>query len=148
MRFEEYLDRYGTLTYTNVGVSMLPMLRQGRDLMIVQKRPPGRLKKYDVVLYRRPPDAYVLHRIIRVLPDGYVTLGDNSIRREPGITDEQIIGVLTEFVHRGRRISVQNFGYRCYAHVWVALWPLRRLFRRGFGWLRNKLRGGEKGERT
>ena len=28
---EKYLERNGSLTYTNVGVSMLPLLRQGLD---------------------------------------------------------------------------------------------------------------------
>ena len=34
--YEEYLNKHGTLTNTNVGVSMLPLLRQGRDLFTVE----------------------------------------------------------------------------------------------------------------
>ena len=40
--FEEYLDRNGSLTYSNLGVSMLPLLRQGRDLFTVEKKGPER----------------------------------------------------------------------------------------------------------
>ena len=29
--YEEYLEKHGSLTYSNVGVSMLPLLRQGLD---------------------------------------------------------------------------------------------------------------------
>ena len=76
--FEEYLGLYGTLTYKNVGVSMLPLIRQGRDAFILRAVKPGEtLKKWDVVLYKRPPDAYVLHRIIDVKNDAYDILGDN-----------------------------------------------------------------------
>ncbi|MBR5444633.1 MAG: hypothetical protein IKV57_00825, partial [Clostridia bacterium] len=62
--YAAYLDSYSELTLTNVGTSMLPMLKQGRDLFTLQKKTNDRCRKYDVVLYRRPPDQYVLHRIV------------------------------------------------------------------------------------
>ena len=83
--YEEYLDRYGTLTYSVVGSSMLPLLRQGKDLFTVTKKGPERCRRGDVVLYRRPPDSYVLHRIIEVRPEDYVILGDNCVNKEYGI---------------------------------------------------------------
>ena len=30
--YEEYLAAHGTLTYSNVGVSMMPLLRQGKPV--------------------------------------------------------------------------------------------------------------------
>lgn len=36
--YEEYLEQNHELTYTNVGVSMLPMMKQGRDLFTVKKK--------------------------------------------------------------------------------------------------------------
>ena len=48
----EYLEKNGTLTYANVGVSMLPLLRQGRDLFTVRKKGAERCRAGDVVLYR------------------------------------------------------------------------------------------------
>ena len=72
MRYEDYIEKNGSLTYTNVGVSMLPLLRQGKDMFIVSKKGKERCKAGDVVLYRRPPDQYVLHRVIEVCSDGYV----------------------------------------------------------------------------
>ena len=36
--FEDILDRFGQLVYPPKGVSMLPLLREERDLMIVQKK--------------------------------------------------------------------------------------------------------------
>ena len=123
--FEEYLDQYGTLTYSNVGVSMLPLLRQGKDLLTVKKKGTERCKKGDVVLYRRPPDQYVLHRIIEVRSDDYVILGDNCVAREYGIRDEDIIGVLTRFVRNGKEHKVTEPGYRIYSFLWLHLWPIR-----------------------
>lgn len=130
MTYEEYLEQYGELTYRNVGVSMLPMLKQGRDFFTVRKKTAQRCKKYDVILYRRPPAQYVLHRVVAVRERDYVVLGDNCVAREYGITDEDIIGVMTSFVHRGRTVRQDDFGYQVYARLWYAVYPLRMLAKR------------------
>ena len=86
--FEDYLARHDALTYTNVGVSMQPLLREGKDLFIVRKKGAERCRKGDVVLYKRASESYVLHRIIEVHPTEYVILGDNCILKEYGIRDK------------------------------------------------------------
>ena len=123
--YEEILAQEGKLVYTNVGVSMLPLLRQGRDLFIVEKRGPDRLKAGDVVLYRRPPDKYVLHRIVQVREKDYVILGDNCVNREYGITDDDILGVMTGFVRDGEQHTVTERGYRLYRFLWLHGAPVR-----------------------
>ncbi len=125
LSYEEYMDKYQRLVRTNVGVSMLPLLRQGRDLFIVEKRGPGRLKAGDVVLYRRPPDKYVLHRIVQVREKDYVILGDNCVNREYGITDDDILGVMTGFVRDGKQHTVTESGYRLYRFLWLHGAPVR-----------------------
>ena len=124
--FEEIIRRDGRLVYTNVGDSMLPLIRQGRDLLVIEKTS-GRLKKYDVPLYKRDSGQYVLHRILKVRQEDYVICGDNRWRREYGITDRHIIGVLTAVVRDGREISVTDWRYRLYVHVWCDFFPLRAL---------------------
>jgi signal peptidase I len=70
-RFEDVIERDGKLVYTNVGDSMRPLIRQGKDLIIIEKQQ-GRLKKYDVPLYKRDSGQYVLHRILKVRENDYV----------------------------------------------------------------------------
>ena len=125
LSFEEYLDQNGSLTYTNVGVSMLPLLRQGRDLFTVEKKGLARCRVGDVVLYRRPPEQYVLHRIVAVRPGDYVPLGDNCIAREYGVTDADVLAVMTGFVRNGRAHSVLKPGYRLYTWLWLHTAALR-----------------------
>ncbi len=142
--YEDELNRKGTFTYTCSGVSMLPMLRQRKDLFTIAKKQ-GRCNKYDVVLYKRYPDSYVLHRVVKVKEKDYVILGDNCLNKEYGIRDEDIIGVLTSFVRNGKEYSVSHKGYRLYAAVWYALYPLRRLWmkcRMKLGQFLNRAGGG------
>ena len=121
LTYEEYLEKNGSMTYSNVGTSMMPLLKQGRDLFTVTKKGSERCRKYDVVLYRRPPDKYVLHRVVKVRENDYVILGDNCINKEYGITDDDILGVMTSFVHKGKQHTVNDMTYRIYSHLWVDL---------------------------
>lgn len=131
--YEEELNRTGRFTYTCSGVSMLPLLRQHKDLFTIEKKQ-GRYEKYDVVLYKRPPKFYVLHRVVEVREKDYVILGDNCINKEYGIRDEDILGAMTSFVRDGKEVPVSHKGYRMYAAVWYFLYPLRKV------WMKCKLR--------
>lgn len=138
--FEDVLKQHGRIVYPNQGKSMLPLLREGRDLAVIDPRPtdkdglPIRLCKYDTVLYKSG-DKYILHRILKVLPQGYITCGDNNYFCEYGIRDEQIIGVLTGVVRDGVETPVSDRKYRIYVHLWCDLFPIRA----GILWIRMML---------
>ncbi len=122
--YEQELKQNGKIIRTNVGVSMMPLLRQNRDVMIIE-RVEGRLKRYDVPLYIRADGQYVLHRIIKVHKDCYDIIGDNCISIERGIKDSQIIGVLTGVIRDGKTITTDNFTYKLYYHLWCDFLYLR-----------------------
>ena len=121
--FEEELEKSGKLIYTNVGVSMRPLLKEGRDLVTIRTFE-GRLKKYDVPLYRRKSGGYLLHRIIDVKYDHYVIRGDNTFKKEH-VPDKELVGVLTGFKRKGKNCTVDSRGYRVYARVWNFIYPAR-----------------------
>ena len=115
MSIEEGLKKNGYHASTTSGYSMYPLLRDRRDNIVV--RPcSGRLKKYDVPLYKRG-NEYVLHRIIKVLPDGYVICGDNCIDKEYNIKDENILGVLTEVYRNNKKINMDGLPYKIYVRM-------------------------------
>ena len=122
--FEEQLEKNRRLIYTNKGDSMMPLIKQDRDLLIIEPAI-GRLKKYDVPLYKRDSGQYVLHRILKVREDDYVICGDNRWVKEYGIQDRHIIGVLTAVVRDGKEISVNNWKYKLYVHLWCDMFPIR-----------------------
>ena len=129
-RFEDVIERDGRLIYTNVGDSMRPLIRQDRDILIIEK-PHGRLKKYDVLLYKRDSGQYVLHRVLKVHENDYVICGDNRYCKEYGITDRHIIGVLTAVVRDGKEIPITDLRYRLYVHLWCDFFPIRSVIIHG-----------------
>ena len=132
MTFEAYLARHGSLVYKNVGVSMLPLLRQGRDTFTVRAVPPGTdCNKWDVVLYKRDPHTYVLHRIVKVHENSYDILGDNCLAVERDVPKARVIGVMTDFTRKNKPCSVKSKGYSAYVRLWVKPYPIRIGIRRG-----------------
>lgn len=129
-----------------VGVSMRPLIWAGQhcvaviplegepeigDLLVFMTMLPG-VKEQDVV-----------HRLIEIRDEGgervYVTRGDNNLMSER-VRRSDIIGRVAE-VHRitgwrpwhaipARKFAVTDRAYRCYTRLWMATWPLRRLYYR------------------
>lgn len=124
MSLEELIAVRGYIVYSNVGVSMMPLLRQRRDIIEIKKKEPGRCHKYDVVLYKRG-EKYILHRILRVNPDGYLIAGDHNTFVETDVTDDMILGIMTRVIRNGKSITLGNPFYRFYVHLWCDCYPLR-----------------------
>ncbi len=122
MTFEEILARDGKLVYRTKGVSMEPMLRQDRDLVTIGV-PSAQLRRFDVALYHRG-ESNVLHRVIRVENGYYLIRGDNTFSMET-VPFDQVYGVLTGFVRKGKAYSVDDKGYRRYVRFWNAIYTLR-----------------------
>lgn len=132
--YEQELQQRGVLIYTTRGRSMRPFLRSGQDLFRIEARTGARCAKFDAVLYRRDNGQYVLHRIVKVHPDSYTLCGDNTWQLEPGIRDDQILGVLTGVIRNGRTIDVSHPGHRLRVRLWWAAYPIRAAFL----WLRGR----------
>lgn len=123
---EETLAAGGTVKLPITGTSMLPLLVAGRDTVILKKAALP-LKRFDLPLYRRKDGAFVLHRVIAVEQNGtYTMCGDNQWVKEPGISGEQIIGVVEAVERKGKLLPVQSFRYRAYVRLWHALLPVRK----------------------
>ena len=134
----EQLDAGGTVRFSPMGISMLPMLRQGMDTVTLSPLP-KKLRKYDLPLYQRKDGKYVLHRIVSA-GDTYTCIGDNQFVYEYGLTHDQMIALVTGFTRGKREYSVTHWGYRFYCRIWYHSRSLRHFWRRGLGWLRRHLK--------
>lgn len=127
-----------TVKFSPRGISMLPMLRQGLDSVILSPLPP-KLRKYDLPLYQRDDGHFVLHRVVKT-GETYTCIGDNQFELEPGLRHDQMIAIVTAFTRDGREIPVTDPAYRLYCRVWHHTRALRHFWRRTKGWLRRHLR--------
>lgn len=127
---EEALNNDKTFTIPITGTSMLPLLVQGRDTVTIKKAS-EKLKVGDLPLYRRKDGSFVLHRIVKVNHDGsYTMCGDNQFLKEYGITDENIIGVVTEIKRKEKTFSVDDKKYQTYVKTGLILLNVRYPYKR------------------
>lgn len=141
------IEQYDRLVFSPVGDSMFPMLRGARDVVVLGRRPSGRLKRRDVALYRADSGVYVLHRVISILPNGYGFCGDNSLETDPFVSEERVLAVVKGFYRGKLHISVYNPVYRIYTLIWCSGMGARGVMLRFFRALRTakaRLRGGNK----
>lgn len=124
----ETLDQGGTFSLTITGQSMYPFILGNRDRVTLSPIT-GKLKKNDLPFYRRANGQFVLHRIVKVEKDGtYTCCGDHQWWLEKGLKHDQMIGVATEYVRKGKRLTNKNVIYRIYRTVWTWLLRYRKFF--------------------
>lgn len=112
------------------GYSMYPMLVPKRDEAIIAPYKGQKLKRGDVILYRREGSILVLHRIYKVKKDGIYMVGDNQEVVEGPLPLSCVRGILVAFIRKGHEISVENIVYRFLFGVWLFLRPIRKYIKR------------------
>lgn len=136
----ELLAQGQSVSLTVTGESMSPFLRHGRDQirLAAVTAPPQR---GDMVFFRRRSGQYIMHRVLRRMPDGnYAIIGDGQQQVESPITAEQIFAVVTQVCRKGVWLGPENFWWRFFAGPWLTLLPLRPLLRRMARFIPEKLK--------
>ena len=127
---QELLAQGQSVSLPVTGESMSPFLRHGRDQirLAAVTAPP---KRGDMVFFRRRNGQYIMHRVLRRMPDGnYAIIGDGQQQVEAPIAPEQIFAVVTQVCRKGTWIGPEAFWWRFFAGPWLTLLPLRPLLRR------------------
>lgn len=125
------LGEGGTFPFYPRGTSMKPFILAERDMVVLSPLP-DRLKKYQIILYKRDNGAFVLHRIIRVNGSCCTMRGDNQFLSEPGIRRDQMIGIVTAISRNGRTVNPNDARRRITAAFWVWTALPRRMWRHFF----------------
>ena len=106
------------------GLSMLPVIRGGRDQVVLEKEEVYGVG--DIVLFS-VGDRYILHRIIALDGDKVTARGDGNWRGTETCRTGDIHGKAVEIVRGGRRR--RNPDSRCaklFIKVWDFFLPVRR----------------------
>ena len=109
----------GTYRFYPKGVSMLPLLKEDKDSVVLSSV--SDLKKGDIVLYRRENGMFVIHRIVKIA-DSFTMCGDNQFLLEKGINKDQILAKVSSVYKGDKLLSFDSKSYRFY----VKMLPLRR----------------------
>lgn len=122
----EVLDSGGQFTLYPRGTSMLPLIVEGRDSVSLERA--ESYSRGDIAFYKRTDGSFVLHRIIAA-EDTFTMCGDNQLRLERGISQEQIIARVAKITRRGRTFSVDSLRYRAYCALWRSFFARRVYFK-------------------
>ena len=112
-------------TFTVTGNSMWPLLRHGRDYVILESRAEKPLKKGDIVLFMPVEGRYLLHRIDWVNKDRFRTTGDGNCFRDGTFNQDCVVGRVVTLVRKGKKISCTNGLYRLTSRIWMSLFWAR-----------------------
>lgn len=103
------------------GYSMMPLLRNGKDEVVVGPYDKEELKLFDVILFRQT-DRYVLHRIIQKRDSRYLMQGDGVCRFYEECEDTDIIGVVRKVCRpSGKKIETDSMCWRLESRLWLGL---------------------------
>ncbi|MBQ9729646.1 MAG: S24/S26 family peptidase [Clostridia bacterium] len=125
LTIEQTLEKHGKYVCPIVGVSMLPLLKEEQDSVVIEPKN-TRLPLYSVALFRRG-EQYVLHRVVKVEENGYYTRGDNTYFNEY-VLEENVIGVMTGFFQGKEFVSAEDQIYLKYVKKRIKSYPVRRIF--------------------
>ena len=123
---EEVLASGGEFRMYPKGTSMLPLIVQKKDSVVLKRNFETPAKKHDVAFYRRDNGQFVLHRVMKICSDGtYTMCGDNQLALEKGIRPEQIIAYVDAVYSDKEKVKTKGFKYSCYLFWWTKM-PVRR----------------------
>lgn len=127
------IEEDGSFSFSPHGGSMRPTVREGDTVLFVK---PEEIRKYDVLLYRRPDGKAVLHRVIAVNGDRLTMRGDAQWRPEFNVPARNAVALAKTLTRGGRTRFFHS------AEMLLAAWAVnayngtRRFFHRASGKLR------------
>jgi len=122
---DEQLHQGKDVTFRVKGNSMFPFLRTDQTDVTLTS-PPETCKKMDVILFRTEAGKYILHRIVKVEGDKYLTMGD-GLRTKETTSKRQVVAIMKAFSYKDKTTSADSQSYRFKVRIWICLSPFRSL---------------------
>lgn len=121
----EVLDQGKQVTIPVKGYSMLPFIRGGKDLVVLEKAS-GDIVKDDIVLFRYG-GRYVMHRVLRAEGGKYDIQGDGVWLGHEYPVRDQILARATCILRAGKKpVDPYSPSQKRLVHAWQRLGRLRR----------------------
>lgn len=124
---EEELSQHGVYYATTEGDSMEPLFHTHKSVVCFRPKT-RRLLRFEVPLVRREDGHCVMHRIVRVTPEGYIMRGDNRRIDDPFVPESEVIGVMDGYYRGEKFVPVTALRYRAYVFFWGRPNPIKTLW--------------------
>lgn len=131
----EQLEQGRRVRFTVSGSSMMPWIVNNRDSVELISAKNIQLKKGDIILFQPLKHKYVLHRIIKVCPTGYLTAGDGNLYADGIAPRESAIAKAVSIRRKGKEIDCETIRWKIVFRIWMLLFPVRGYLLRGMGWM-------------
>lgn len=113
------------VTVTVKGKSMMPLLHNGRDAVVLSPVAERVFAVGQIVLFRYN-DRHLLHRIIKINAGKLIIQGDGT-RSTEAVTAEDVLGIVIAIIRKnGKKITLPDKREKFYFRFWLLLKPLRR----------------------
>ena len=117
---EELLAEGKQVTITVRGNSMRPLLRDGRDKVVLRKAKNEDIRKGAVMLFRYR-GSHVMHRVRGIEGDVVIFEGDGNYKLQEVVTRKDIVAVVEAVVRpSGRRIECSSRRWRALSFLWLS----------------------------
>ena len=113
-----------SVTIKTKGNSMLPFIRGERDSVVLAKA--DNIELYDIVLAVVNENQYVLHRVIKIMGNKLILMGDGNLKGCEICTIENVIATAVEVIGDNREYSCRDNKYIRRAKIWKVLLPIRK----------------------
>ncbi len=125
-RIESALARGETVTLQISGDSMRPTLKPRRDAAVLEPLQTWPPRRGEILFFRRANGEYVLHRVLRLTPEGPIMNGDAQGWTEGPVPRAQVLARASGLLRNGRLLDTRQGAYRAYVALWRLTRPVRK----------------------
>lgn len=122
------LDEGKNVRFNSTGGSMTPFIYNNDEVELIpfvfdDKNNKSNLRKRDIVLIKTS-EKFILHRVIRYDSKKFYLRGDAQYLNEGPFSYENVIGIVRNSVHSGRKRNHREGFWRLAGTVWTAIFPV------------------------
>lgn len=117
-------ERNEHINLTVTGNSMVPFLVDKRDTAILSP-PEDKIRKGDILFYKRINGKFVFHRVKKVTSDGIFFIGDSQKIQEGPLDKSFVLAKCDSVIRKGKLIDKKSIIWKFFRVVWLNIIPLR-----------------------
>ena len=109
------------------GNSMLPMIRDGKDEIVLEKPNEQSFQKGRLLLAKLNDERFVLHRVIKINDTQLILQGDGNLSFVEACTPNDVIAEGTVVIRNGNAIKIDSLVWNMYRYLWPRNYLMRRI---------------------